>query len=198
MILTSDNDGFNKFMKHLEKELKKTKTSLILSVSDVFIDTARVGGYFDEANNKIVVKLDEYFLEILVHEYCHYIQWKKNSKVWLEQGDSIDLMWKWINKEIELDKKHLNIIFDKIVKLESDCEKRAIKMIKKYNLDINLEQYIKCANAYVLFYDYVKEKRVWLKDDQGMYSFKKVLDKVSGKEIEKPNPNTYKLFDYYF
>ena len=198
MILSSDNDGFNKFMKHLEKELKKTKTSLVLSISDVFIDTARVGGYFDEANNKIVVRMDEYFLEILVHEYCHYIQWKTNCKIWSEQEDSIDLMWKWINKDIELDKKHLNIIFDKIVKLESDCEKRAIKLIKKYGLDINLEQYIKSANAYLLFYDYVKEKRVWLRDDQGMYSFTKVLDKVSGKEIIKPNPNAYKLFDYYF
>ena len=185
-------------MSHVDKELKKYGISLVLSVSNVFIDTSRVGGYFDDYNKQLVVYFDECFLDVLVHEFCHFKQWKEDCKVWRELGDSLDLMWKWLRHEIELDKQTLNFIFEAVSNLEKDCERRAVKLIKKYDLEIDLEKYIRSANTYLHFYDYVKEHRVWMKEEQGIESFVQVLSEVDCKEVKKSNPNIYKLFDYYF
>ena len=45
--------------------------------------------------------------------------------------------------------------------LELDNEKRSVKLIKKFNLNVNIDSYIKRANAYVQFYNYLMISRKW-------------------------------------
>jgi len=96
-------------------------------------------------------------------------------------------MDKWLNgKEIKFIKNKI----DKIKYLELDCEKRAVKNIKKYNLPVNIETYIQKANSYILFYNYVKETRQWSKPGNAPYALK-------NKELWSLCPTKFMPDSYY-
>ena len=41
------------------------------------------GGWFDAEDKEFVVALKHHMgFEILLHEYCHFIQWKTDRKLW--------------------------------------------------------------------------------------------------------------------
>jgi hypothetical protein len=63
-------------------------------------------------------------------------------------------------------------ILKKIQAVELDCEKRTVKKIKKYNLPINIDRYIKEANACLWWYTSVTITRRW---DGQQYSRPSVL-----------------------
>ncbi len=43
--------------------------------------------------------------------------------------------------------------------LELDCERRAVKKIKKFDLPLDVEEYIKQASAYIHYYNYMQLRR---------------------------------------
>ena len=45
--------------------------------------------------------------------------------------------------------------------LELDCEKRAVKLLDKWNIDYDKTLYIRGANAYMYFFEYLKITRQW-------------------------------------
>jgi hypothetical protein len=57
--LTSDNKELNRFLICLKRELKYKDTTLVLSLSEVYLDGIRVGGYYNELDKEIVIKLLE-------------------------------------------------------------------------------------------------------------------------------------------
>jgi hypothetical protein len=122
------------------------------------------GGWFDSQKKQFVCCMDNYLgLEILVHEYSHFLQWKNNKKYFNRLNKSTTMFFDWIDGE-EYSQKEINSACEKSIELEYDCELQAIKLIKEYKLDIDLEVYIKAANSYLLFYNIVKEKRKWSTD----------------------------------
>lgn len=125
--------------------------------------------------------VNDWFL-VLLHEYSHMEQWEEKSSAWInnkmEKGEASDLIDSWLNHEIELDDQTLDKIFQINIELESDCEKRAIHNITKFNLDINHQEYAQKANSYVLFYHLVKKHRKWYKIGQEPYSLKEVWSKM--------------------
>lgn len=91
-----------------------------------------------------------------VHEYCHFKQWQEKTDVWNKGKNSweiFDLYLKGKLKDCSIE--HLY----NIQNLEIDCDQRALDYISKYNLSINVEDYIKESNAYIYSYKIVyKEK----------------------------------------
>lgn len=200
--LESNNKGLNRFLKDITKELKKTNTSLVLSLSQVYMDGVRVGGYFDGSSRKIVINLkEEDWVAVLVHEYCHYLQNKRKKKVWINLKNSLEYMWMWIDKEIELDKKEIKRIITSVQNMELDCERMSVKLIERYKLPIDLKEYIQTANMYLYFHNYVLKKRLWYKEEMGICSFKKLL-KLMPKDLKgcrnKMPIEWYDIIDGYF
>lgn len=72
------------------------------------------------------------FISTLIHEYCHFLQWKNQITVWKKYEK---------NKSLKLE-------------LEKDCEKKTVKLIKKLKLEneLNLKDYIQNANTILWFY----------------------------------------------
>jgi hypothetical protein len=68
-------------------------------------------------------------------------------------------------------KKHLAVSRD----LELDNEKRAVKIIKKFGLDVDIEKYIKKANCYIHFYNRMLATRRWCKPDNSPYDNKRLI-----------------------
>lgn len=174
--LTRIEKGFVKFVR---AECKKYGVKFRLrNVEYLRIDeNINCSGYFDETVPIIVVaKQRKDWLEILVHEYCHLTQWVENCKEWkkVDKYNSCNKVDMWLaGKNVKDPEFHLTVIRD----LELDNEKRAVKVIKKFGLDsrIDIDDYIRKANAYINFYNYLKYTRRWSSPNNSPYKNKELI-----------------------
>jgi len=120
------------------------------------------GFWCDEDKQLNVAIYHPEWLVILAHEYGHYCQWKDGKFIDEKTTEAYILYDEWIEKKISLTKEKLDDICELIQKCELDCEKRALKLVKKYKL-CDIESYIQKANSYVLGYDVTKITRKWFK-----------------------------------
>ena len=60
--------------------------------------------------------------------------------------------------------------------MELDCERVAIGVIEKHLLPIDIPEYCKKANAYVHFYNLMKETRKWYSIGKEPYNIKEIVD----------------------
>jgi hypothetical protein len=104
--------------------------------------------YFDNSLDNI--------LYTFIHEYCHFLQWKYGCKIYKDSYKSLDKHEKWLSHKIEtLDIEHIRLI----QKLELDCDKRVLQIIKKYDLDVDIADYCRESNSYILSHNYIYEHR---------------------------------------
>lgn len=149
------------FIKHVDRACKKKGFELEL-INSIFIDigdNAPSSGYFSEDEKKIVACLKtKDFLGILVHEFGHFNQYIEDREWYEECSISYIKVFEWLDgKRI----RNISFHLGKCLELELDCEKRAVELIKKFNLGINIEDYIQRANAYMYFWRYLEHSRRW-------------------------------------
>lgn len=185
-------DAEKNFIQVVKAKCKEHNVELLLKNSEriKFSDNMFVGGYFQDISptQGILACATSHpsYLQLLVHEFSHMEQWIEKSEIW-ENSKNCGDVDEWIGG-----KKVRNIAnkIDTIKLLELDCEKRAIKNIKKYRLPINTTLYAQKANSYILFYNYLKETRSWSKPGNSPYSEK-------NKTLWKMCPNHMKPTSYY-
>jgi hypothetical protein len=139
----------------------------------------KCSGYFDEEEPALAVATNRQdWLEILVHEYCHLTQWLDNGSIWKKGTTSLAYVFEWLaGADVKRVNKHIDAARD----LELDNEKRSVAMIKKWDLNIDTDSYIKKANAYVQFYNYMKQTRKWCVPNNSPYKNARVVDAMSTK-----------------
>lgn len=172
------------FIDHVKKECKKhgIKASLRNTKYVKLSGNIKCSGYFDDENKMLVCSMNRPdFLEILAHEYCHLTQYVDQIDLWSATEVSMPLLDSWLaGKEVKDINKHISNCRD----LELDNEKRAVKVIKKFNLKVDLDHYIRKANAYVQFYNYMKESRRWCTPKRSPYTNKRIISAM---------PNNFKM-----
>lgn len=91
---------------------------------------------------------------VLLHEFCHFTQYQEQITVWKDYIRVSSL------KPTKLNLKRLHKI---TMELESDCEKRTIKLIKKLKIEhlIDPIKYAKQSNAYITFYHIFEKTEKW-------------------------------------
>lgn len=145
----------------------------------------KCGGYFDSTQMKLAyARKSDNWLELLAHEYCHLTQWVEKLPEW---DNYIDIDG-WLNHDVEWTQKEINRAIKSCIALELDNEKRTVEVIKKFKLPIDIELYVKKANAYLTFYSYIAESRRWLNAEQRA--------PYANKEIIKSMPSRFKR-EYY-
>lgn len=194
-----------KFLEDLNKKCEKHNITLYLpkkSVVDYENSTLKVSGYFSGDTETIAVacgKPKEKYLPILIHESCHLDQYLEKCILWdnlyVGKTNTYDCMDRWIHGE-EFSKKRMTDYINRCIDLEFDCEVRSVKKIKKYKIDINVEKYIQKANSYILFYNYIKQKRTWYLKGKEPYSIKEVWKKMPTKFL-KDYHNNFDYIDLY-
>lgn len=175
-------------LKNVELDLRKSK---YLELSD----NIKCGGYFDSDIPKLACAMDHKESKtLLIHEYCHMTQWLDEIPLWNESAESIELVDKWLGGEdVENIGKHVRISKD----LELDNEKRAVQIMKDWDLEIDIEDYIRKSNAYVLFYLYLEKSRKWSVPGNSPYTNKRVLELMSSKfdmNYDVLDPSIEKIF----
>lgn len=148
------------------------------------------GGWFgaEEGEKEFVVALKHHMgFEILLHEYCHFLQWKYDRKLWNKSQLTYDTLFNWVNypkfhyglplKDYEISPEELDQSLHDILELEHDCEKRVLKLVKNCPIeDFDTDKYIRAANAYLWSYHLNREFR--LRPKRPIYS-ERVLDHMS-------------------
>jgi len=131
-------------------------------------------GYFDEQTKVLAVAMNRAdWIEILAHEYCHLTQWVEGCKEWKNGTTGVDKVDQWLSgKAIRNIKKWLAYSRD----LELDNEKRTVALMRKWGLNVDVDFYIKKANAYIQFYNYMYHSRKWSNPGNAPYSNKVVVE----------------------
>lgn len=142
------------------------------------------GGWFgtDEGEEEFVVAMKHHMgFEILIHEYCHFLQWKTNLALWEKSTQTYDILFDWISdKESIVSEESLNQSLHDILEVEHDCEQRVLKLVKNSPIeDFDTDKYIRAVNAYLWSYHINRELR--LKPKRPIYS-ERVLEHM---------PNTF-------
>ena len=145
------------------KCLKHKISFKLISKPFVEANNIKCSGYFDEEDLELVVatnKKENDWLTILIHESCHLDQYTEKTPIWGEGEDGITVIDEWLEGK-DYKPQQLEKAFIDTIKLEVDCEKRSVKKIKKYNLQIDPELYIQKANAYLISYWATYRDRKW-------------------------------------
>jgi hypothetical protein len=155
----------------------------------------KCSGWFDEEVPELVVAINrEDWIEILAHEYGHLTQWVEDVGIWKEAVKSLPKVWGWLDgSRVANIEKHIGVARD----LELDNEKRAVKIIKKFDLNVDLEHYVKKANAYVQFYNWMLVTRKWSNPKNSPYKNKNLVNAMSNKfnmKYEYLTPKLEKIF----
>ena len=177
MIKRTDKE--ERFVRWVKKQCRKHGVKCKLkNVSYLRLSgNIRCSGYFDDATSDsptLVVAMNRRdWVEILVHEYCHLTQWLDQESIWTKAGDSLPLIDEWLSGvEVPDIEKHLGVARD----LELDNEKRTVALIEKWGLNVDTKMYIKKANAYIQFYNYMYYSRKWSKPGNSPYTNKTIID----------------------
>jgi hypothetical protein len=122
------------------------------------------GGWFstDIGEEEFVVAMKHHMgFEILIHEYCHFLQWKYARKFWDDSSEYYDTLFDWVeDKNLEVSEENLNKSLHTILEIEHDCENRVLKLVKNNPIqDFDTDKYIRAVNAYLWSYHINKELR---------------------------------------
>lgn len=186
------------FIKHVKQECKKHNVKCILkNTKTVKLDgSSRCSGYFDEESLVVAMNRPD-AMQILVHEYGHLTQWVDQCKIWVcsTNQQSHDKLYRWLaGEEIKNIEQAISICRD----VELDNEKRSVKIIKKFNLDIDIDSYIKKANAYIQFYNYLLISRRWCNPSNTPYKNNRLVEAMSTKfnmDYQKLSKKLLKIFE---
>ena len=159
-------------------------------------DNIKCSGWFDEDGKELVVAINRPdWIEILAHEYSHLTQWVEQIPIWKEAEKSLGKVWEWLDgKNHRNMDKHIAVARD----LELDNEKRSVKVIKDFKLNVDVEYYTKRANAYVIFYNWIRIVRRWSKPTNSPYNNKRLISAMSPKFNMKYDmliPRIEKIFE---
>lgn len=191
------------FLKEIKQELDFKKVPLYIhDVENINDNGEHISGYFGYIDryepeiNVAVKKPLADWLSVFIHEYNHFKQWEDNCKVWkdgyIRGADSTDLLDLWFSKNIELTKKQVNNVVDRIFNIESDCEIKTVALIQKHNIPIDIKKYIKEANSYLIFHETCKHLRRWFKSTPP-YSVEKLNKLCPDDEIYKSSKDIKKV-----
>lgn len=178
MKLSKNDKAFIQFVKDECKRLgvkQNIRNVKYLKISPKI----KCSGYFDEADEKygpvIGVAMNQHdALEVLVHEYCHLTQWQDRHPLWLKVNRALPVIDEWLEgkytRPLVLDRA-----FEIAIGLELDNEKRSVRTINEWGLSIDTDTYIKKANSYIMFYNWMRKTRKWCNPKNLPYHNKKLV-----------------------
>lgn len=164
-ILKTFPEDVQEYFFKIDEKLKKRGVTLFFGSGKSLYKGGKCSGYFCPTSKTLAVAIGrglEDFLSDFFHEYSHYLQYANKNSIWhnyrIYNGHSRFFGYLDGKKIYKPQKAALAAI-----RLEADCERRAIKLAKKWQKYINLEAYQAKANAYILSYHHMLKTGKWLK-----------------------------------
>lgn len=173
-----DLKNIQTFVYSLKRQAKSLGVELIIDSKNKYVlmddedEDVEASGYFDANSKKHGGKLGigtnkpiNRWLPVLIHESCHMDQWNEGLDLWKKsESMKYSIFGDWL-KGKRCNVKEAHKCIDILKDLEIDCEKRSVEKMKKYNLPVDLDEYIRKANCYIFFYNRLKITRTWVEGD---------------------------------
>lgn len=176
------------FVEHVRQDCKNNGVRLIVTRYKRILEPGSgyySGSFAEEPVPTLhIAGKQMFFLDVLVHEYSHMQQWKEQAPCWTQTTvDGVDA-WEITNgwlAGLEVNQETLGEAYKIVIRCERDCDMRAVKTIKKWKLPVNLDLYIRSANAYHYGHHVMRDTRKWI--NAGILGH--------NKKILKACPNTF-------
>lgn len=182
------------FINTIEEELILSNVYFHLSKKDKvrsYKEGLWVAGFFQgHQDPELAVatkKPEAEWFPVLIHEYAHFLQYKEQHPSWVayqKQNQTEDKLSRWVMREKEYSETELDEIFSTIFNIEKDAEERTIALIQKYQLQVDVEFYLKGARAYLLFYQFVRKHRKWYRIGLEPYKNQEILKHLPGHLLD--------------
>lgn len=198
-ISRNASPGCKRMLKDIRFKAKKNNIKLLFTTDKIITPKGDVSsiGYFDDKRRVLAVSNFRdlnVFIPILAHESSHLDQFLEDTFLWDKCSPGYNLFFNWLNGD-DLDMHRVKESVHDIIRLERDCELRAINKLKSYKIKFDIKRYIKTMNAYLYGYLFFMEKRSWI---PGIY-LKDYITKASPSKIhdsyEEIPVNLRKAFD---
>jgi hypothetical protein len=157
--MASTNNIFVKFVREtlrengLELNLKNTKF--------VKTDGSMCWGFFDE-KQICVAKNNPRWIEVLAHEYSHFIQWKRGTELYKKcfgpTNNYADVVEDWLIGK-DFDSRRVKKAFETYRSMERECEKITVKVMQRHGIKFDLERYTQESNCHIYMYHYMERRR---------------------------------------
>jgi hypothetical protein len=191
----------SQFVSYIQSECDKHGVKLELRPVGYLVVSRkfRCTGFFDPYDKvlRVATGYEKYF-HTLVHEYAHMTQWlDPDCTEWKvdEMLDSGTKMEAWLmGHNVRSYKKCIAAVRD----LELDNEKRTVDIIKTHNLEIDIDDYVRKANCYVLLHNRMMKTRKW-PSSRSIYR-SEILEVMSPRfdmQYDKNSKEVDKLFERY-
>jgi hypothetical protein len=158
----------------IEKDIDSLDGKIILLKGSYCGGKSKCSGlFYMDSNDNPIIKVakgklqEEEWFGVLIHEYCHFIQWRDDTRLWNRFCD-YDVTYSQIISKPEKYKKELMALME----LEIDCEKRSFNIIKNNQL-FNYPVYAQSANSILYKYAMLYKYNKWPDDNR---KYKKVQD----------------------
>lgn len=152
--------GSNQFVKFVRDHLNEYGGKLVIGRGEnVNCNGILCPGFFDD--RQILIKVagnGEGFLSTMVHEYCHFLQYINDVSIYRKSDKASVIVENWLLGK-NYDPHTLKRAFFLVRAMERDCEKRATKLIKEFNLPLDVKFYAKQANCYIYTHFLMEETR---------------------------------------
>lgn len=114
--------------------------------------------------------------ELLLHEFCHSLQWAEDSRFWTENAlssieceslalpsgsEAVDALDAWTEGTLELSLEQVESFTIRAQGVELDCERRTVALGPSLIPGFDGRIYSRRASAYVRLYRVVMEGRRW-------------------------------------
>lgn len=144
----------------------------LINRKNVNQDGAKCAGWCD-GDTMVVATKNLSFQETFVHEFSHMTQAVEGIKIWNDHPD----IWPILSKK-NVKIKHWPDFYQ-IIELERDCEKRALKFVKNFEM-MDEVIYAKKANMYLYYYQYVFLNKKW-HNSTSIYDSQEIYNKMPEK-----------------
>ena len=153
-----------KFVQHIREHLEEYGGKLIVGTGKE-VNTGegiRASGLFND--NPVVIRVAKNckdFIGVLAHEYAHFLQWLDCPKNIQSADDNAGIVFfEWLSGQ-DYESRDVQRAMTRIMAMERDAERRAVSIIKHFDLNVDIEDYIKKANCYIYMHWIMRERRSW-------------------------------------
>lgn len=152
------------FLKHVREHLSEYGGKLVFGRGKRVNcgDGCRSVGYFSDRPLEIrVAGKSRDPISTVAHEYAHFLQWLDTPQQIMQADDKASLLvFDWLTGN-NYDKREVQKAFCRVMVMERDAERRTVELIKKFNLNVDIDKYIRQANCYIYMHWIMRERRSW-------------------------------------
>jgi hypothetical protein len=151
------------FVKFVRKTIGEHGLKLSLKKTSLLnCDSSRCYGWFDEGEICVATK-NPRWIEVLAHEYSHFIQWRKGTSLYRKcfgpTNNYGEMIEDWLQGE-EYDYRRVARAFETYRAMERECEKITTSVMLRHSVKFDPERYAQEANCTIYMYHFMEQRRI--------------------------------------